>query len=211
MDYFGKDAVSVDVGKRLRILREKRNVSMRELARRSNLSANALSMIERGKTSPSVSTLSKLATALEVPITALFRREPDKRKIVFMKHTERPRVPFQRGLWESLGGEMFSGRLESFALTLDGGGSSGPHGIVHTGHEFVMCLRGQIEYDVDTEHYLLEPGDSLIFAANLFHRWRNPGQTVAMAIVVLSGFEDMESPGEYHLASSDAAKNDQND
>ena len=44
---------SIDVGKRLRALREERGISMRALARRSGLSANALSMIERGLTSPS--------------------------------------------------------------------------------------------------------------------------------------------------------------
>ncbi len=127
MDPFGKEAESVDVGQRLRILREERSISMRALARRSGLSANALSMIERGLTSPSVSTLNKLATALEVPITAFFRQEPVREKIVFRKAAERARVPFLRGLIEGLGGENFIGRVEAFLLTLENGGSSGPH------------------------------------------------------------------------------------
>jgi transcriptional regulator with XRE-family HTH domain len=66
------DAVSLDVGARLRELRDERNISMRSLATKSGLSANALSMIERGKTSPSVSTLYKLADALGVPVTSFF-------------------------------------------------------------------------------------------------------------------------------------------
>ena len=69
---------SLDVGKILRIMREERDISMRSLARDSGLSANALSMIERGLTSPSVSTLNKIATALGIPITAFFRTEPSK-------------------------------------------------------------------------------------------------------------------------------------
>ena len=73
MDFFDKDAVSVDVGERLRELRQERGMSMRALARASGLSANALSMIERGRTSPSVSTLYKLSEAMEIPITAFFR------------------------------------------------------------------------------------------------------------------------------------------
>ena len=75
MDTFNNDAASIDVGQQLRVLRDERGISMRALARRSGLSANALSMIERGLTSPSVSTLTKLAFALEVPIMAFFRRE----------------------------------------------------------------------------------------------------------------------------------------
>ncbi len=201
MDLYGKEALSVDVGSRLRILREERGVSMRALARRSGLSANALSMIERGLTSPSVSTLHKLANALEVPITAFFRQEPPRSKIVFRKASERVRAPFMRGLWEGLGGEAFIGRIEPFMLTLDAGGSSGVHGMLHTGHEFVFCLRGQLEYDVDNERFLLESGDSLIFAAQLNHRWRNPGKNVTNAIIVLAGFEESEHPGEFHLSS----------
>ena len=75
MGLYEREAYSVDVGTRLRQLREDRNMSMRSLATASGLSANALSMIERGRTSPSVSTLYKLADALEVPITAFFRDE----------------------------------------------------------------------------------------------------------------------------------------
>jgi transcriptional regulator with XRE-family HTH domain len=201
MEPFGKEADSVDVGQRLRILREERGISMRALARRSGLSANALSMIERGLTSPSVSTLNKLATALEVPITAFFRTEPVRDSIVFRKASERARVPFLRGVIEGLGGESFVGRVEAFLLTLESGGSSGPHGMIHTGHELVFCLRGTLEYEVDGQRFVMEPGDSLIFAAQLNHRWRNPGSTVANAVIVISAFEESERPGEYHMAS----------
>jgi transcriptional regulator with XRE-family HTH domain len=174
---------------------------MRALARRSGLSANALSMIERGLTSPSVSTLYKLAGALEVPITAFFREEPPRNKIVFCKASERVRVPLVRGVWEGLGGESFTGRMEPSMITLESGGSSGPYGMLHTGHEFVFCLRGNLEYEVDDERYMLTAGDSLIFAANLNHRWRNPGKTVASAIIVLAGFEESERPSEFHFVA----------
>jgi transcriptional regulator with XRE-family HTH domain len=201
MDPYGKEAESVDVGQRLRMLRDERGISMRALARRSGLSANALSMIERGLTSPSVSTLNKLAIALEVPITAFFRQELAREPLVYRKAAERTRVPFLRGLIEGLGGEAFAGRVEAFLLTLENGGSSGPHGMIHTGHELVYCLRGTLEYEVENQRYQLEPGDSLIFAAQMNHRWRNPGNSVANAIIVISAFEESERPGEFHLAS----------
>jgi transcriptional regulator with XRE-family HTH domain len=70
------DSIPINVGESIRRLREAHNLSMRALAKASGLSANALSMIERGKTSPSISTLYKLADALGVPVTATipFRR-----------------------------------------------------------------------------------------------------------------------------------------
>ena len=72
---FDREAPSVYVGQLLRQLRDERGISIRELSRISGLSANALSMIERGLTSPSVSTLYRLTDALNVPITALFRQD----------------------------------------------------------------------------------------------------------------------------------------
>ena len=183
-----RDAISVNVGVRLRELRDLRQVSMRGLASKSGLSANALSMIERGRTSPSVSTLYKLADALEVSITEFFSPQVDKKDIILIKAEERTRVPFARGVWEGLGGEKFSGRVEPFILTLESGATSGQHSIIHTGHEFVFCLRGQLEYLVEKQLFELAAGDSLLFAAEFNHRWRNPGNTVTNALIVLSGF-----------------------
>jgi quercetin dioxygenase-like cupin family protein/DNA-binding XRE family transcriptional regulator len=201
MEPLGKDTESIDVGRRLRILREERNISMRALARRSGLSANALSMIERGLTSPSVSTLNKLATALEVPITAFFRQEPVRENVVFCKKSQHNRISFSYGTVAGLGGEGYAGRVDGFLLNLENGGSSGPHGIIHTGHELIYCLRGMIEYEVEDKRFILEPGDSLIFSAQLVHRWRNVGSHTANALVVISAFEEGERPGEYHVAS----------
>lgn len=211
MEISGRDAVSVNVGARLRTMREERGLSIRALARASGISANALSVIERGKSSPSVSTLYKLTDALGVPITSLFRVEPERKSVVFRKADERTRVSFQRGLWEDLGGEMFTGGVEPFALTLESGTGSGPYPIMHSGHEFVICLRGKLEYQVENELYLLEPGDTLLFTSNLKHRWRNPGSTVTNAVFVLSGYEEGESPREHHLLSGQSTSNEEPD
>lgn len=191
----------IDVGTRLRQLRSERNKSMRALARESGLSTNALSMIERGRTSPSVSTLHKIAEALEVPITAFFRLEPTRQDIVFRPAGMRSCIEFPKGTWEGLGGEQFTDRLEPFMLTLESGGSSGSYGMLHTGSEFVLCLEGKIEYEVEDHKYLLNPGDSLIFAAQLRHSWRNVSEKISQAVIVLAGFEHGERPGEFHVSS----------
>ena len=81
-DPFDRNAVSVNVGSRLAELRQERNLSVRALSRASGLSANALSMIERSRTSPSVSTLYRLAEAMQVPVTVFFRVEGSRQKIV---------------------------------------------------------------------------------------------------------------------------------
>lgn len=192
MALYKHDAVSVNIGDRLRELREARNISMRSLATKSGLSANALSMIERGRASPSVSTLYKLADALGVSITSFFGEDAERKQIVFMKSEERPRVAFTRGVFEGLGGEHFAGRVEPFLLTLESNANSGPRTMMHTGHEFVFCLRGDLEYQVERQIFTLAAGDSLLFAAHLKHRWKNVGGTVVTALIIISGFEEGE-------------------
>lgn len=192
MALYKPDAISVNIGDRLRELREARNISMRALATRSGLSANALSMIERGRASPSVSTLYKLADALGVSITSFFGTDAERKQVVFLKSDERPRVGFTHGIFEGLGGENFIGRVEPFLLTLESTASSGPRSMAHTGHEFVFCLRGELEYQVERQTYTLSAGDSLLFAAQLKHRWRNTGRTVVTALIIISGFEEGE-------------------
>jgi len=199
---FDREAPSVYVGQLIRQLREERGVSIRELSRKSGLSANALSMIERGLTSPSVSTLYRLTDALNVPITALFRQDHAQKTIVFRSVSERTRVPFPLGIWEELGGEAFTGRMQPFMLTLESSAESGPEKIVHTGSEFVMCIRGNLDYEVEGKIYKLKAGDSLLFAARLAHRWQNPGKTVTNAIIVLSGYDEYEQPGIFHYQPS---------
>lgn len=132
------DLNSINVGSRLRELRHERGLSLRNLARTSGLSTNALSMIERSRTSPSVSTLYKIADALGVPITAFFRLDPPKRNIVFRKAGERKHVSVPRGVWEGLGGEEFTGGVEPLMLNLERGANSGQFSMQHSGHEFVL-------------------------------------------------------------------------
>jgi len=83
-------------------------------------------------------------------------------------------------------------------LTLESGAASGPHSMVHTGHEFVFCLRGKLEYQVDREVFKLEAGDSLLFASKLQHKWKNPSNTVTNALILISGFEEGEQPHAMH-------------
>ena len=202
MNIYDHDAQSVNISERLRVIREERGLSIRALGRLSGLSANALSVIERGLSSPSVSTLYKISTALEIPVTAFFEDNPSQQDVVFIKSTERKRIPLHRGLWEGLGGELFEGTVEPFMVTLEAGTSSGKFSMAHSGHEFVFCLRGVLEYIVSNNSYTLESGDSLLFSAAQEHKWHNPGSTVTNALIILCGFRSDESPSKYHLAST---------
>jgi len=87
-------------------------------------------------------------------------------------------------------------------LTLENGASSGPNSVAHTGHEFVYCLRGQLEYQVENQVYFLEAGDSLLFSAQLKHRWRNPGGMVSNILVLISDYVEGDQPVPMHMEKS---------
>ena len=108
----GTDSLmEINVGGSLRRLREERNLTLRVLAEKSCLAINTLSLIENGKSSPSVSTLQQLAVALEVPITAFFETETEKKSLAYVKVDRRPRATFEHGMLEDLGAGAGAYRL----------------------------------------------------------------------------------------------------
>lgn len=194
-------ASGINVGLCLRGLRAQRGLSMRALAEQSGLNINTLSLIENGKTSPSVATLQVLASALESPITAFFENGASKNKIAYHKACQRPKATFAHGTLEDLGAGMISRGAEPFLVVLEPHADSGPVQIVHTGREFVFCLEGRLAYTIEDQEYILEPGDSLLFEAHLPHRWHNAGATPTRSLLVLCPSDVHDRPTELHFAS----------
>ena len=186
-----------DVGAQVRAVREQRGLSLRALARICELSPNTISLIERGITSPSVSTLHRLATALRVPITAFFEERPGKVEAILLHADQRARSGSSGVLLESLGTGLENQALEPFVVTLKPGASSGRRTMVHVGHELVYCLQGEMEYVVRDDAYRLTTGDSLLFEARIPHRWRNPGSEPAVFLLVFQAAAPGESVEEH--------------
>ena len=189
----------INVGRRLRELRAKRGLSIRALAGISGLNVNTLSLIENGKTSPSVSTLQQVAAALQAPITAFFETDVPKNNISYLKDGQRPRGAFAHGTLEDLGAGLTLPGGQPLLVTLEPKADSGPTPIVHTGHEFVFCLEGHLSYTIEDRTYPLEPNDSLLFEAHLPHRWQNVGETPSRSLLVMCPADEDDRPTERHF------------
>jgi transcriptional regulator with XRE-family HTH domain len=196
-DYPASD--EIDVGRRLRELRLERGLSIRALAGQSNLNFNTLSLIENGRTSPSVSTLQQLAKGLEVPITVFFEAGLPKSHVSYLKAGQRRKAAFAHGRLEDLGGGLTLHGVQPFLVTLEPKASSGSTPIVHTGLEFVFCLEGHLSYTIEDQTYPLEPGDSLLFKAYLPHRWQNNGEAPSQSLLVLCPADESDRPTERHF------------
>jgi transcriptional regulator with XRE-family HTH domain len=190
----------VNVGANLRTIRNQQGLSMRALAELSGLNVNTLSMIENNKTSPSVSTLQRLAAALRVPITAFFKIEQEPRSVVFQRAGQRRRVTFEHGVLEDLGGGLSLHGGVPLMVSLEPGSNSGEEAIVHTGLEFVYCLDGCLTYFIREERYELTAGDSLLFEAHLPHRWGNFSSQPSRSLLILCPTDECDRPHERHFS-----------
>ena len=187
------------VGENLRLLRARAGYSLRGLAEKSGLNVNTLSLIENGKSSPSVGTLQQLALALEIPLTAFFESEQSEHQVVYTPASKRPKIPFGSTLLEALGQDLQGANVQPFIVNLQPGMGSETRMVVHTGHEFVYNLEGLLQYQVEEELFLLNPGDSLLFKAHLPHRWQNNGAVPAKFLLVLVPAGENEAQDSQHF------------
>lgn len=198
-----------NVGERIRAFREHRGYSLRALAERSGLSINAISLIERGENSPTVSSLHLLARALDVSITDFFREELEQ-AVVFVRPPARLRSEADGIVMESLGIGLRNQQLEPFLITVAAGGGNIEQPVTHPGEEFVYCLEGEIDYCVGDRIYKLESGCSLLFEASIPHCFHKRTIHPAQLMIVFLAGQDRHLARRLHMdfsAKEDTGEN----
>ena len=187
-----------DVGQQIRKLRMSRGLSLRVLADRGGMSANAISLIERGENSPTVSSLHQITMALNVSIADLFNDE-SRLRAVYVKKDRGVRYVNNGVELENLGSGLPDQQIEPFRLIVEPGSGTYNDPVSHPGQEFVHCLEGEIEYFVDGQKYKLECGDSLLLEAKCPHCWRNTSQTPANILLIFQVAQDHPIAHQSHL------------
>jgi quercetin dioxygenase-like cupin family protein len=87
----------------------------------------------------------------------------------------------------------------SFLITMRSGTRTNTKPIKHSGAEWVHCLQGLVEYEVEGKPNRLVPGDTLLFDASLPHRWENAGPAQAQMLLILEAGEPHDLTVEQHL------------
>ena len=196
------------LGARLRAERERSGLTLRELARRLEVSPSLVSQIETGKSQPSVRTLYAIVTELGISLDELFAPadgHPDRGRATLRPAAEtghrsdrygrvqraddRDVIDLGSGVhWERL--TTWNDRdVEFLCAIYEPGGSSSPDGSLmrHNGREFGVVLTGELGVKVGFEDYVLHPGDSIAFDSSTPHRLHNDGDEVATAIWIVLG------------------------
>lgn len=197
-----ESTVGMNIGRKLQELRLSQGLSIRSLAEISGLNFNTLSLIENEKSSPNVNTLQQLANALQVPITTFFESTQNSQDVVFQKFGQRPQTNFPHGNLEDLGGGLALGEATPLLMTAKPHTKSGQESILHTGQEFVYCLEGNMVFWVGEEEYKLEKGDSLIFQAQIPHRWENRSEDPAKCLLMICPSDEGDRLVAQHLVDN---------
>jgi len=161
-------------GLRFRRLRQRKGLSLAQVARATNISVGFLSALERGQMRASIATLRRIARYYDTNILSFFEPAADNSRVV--RPSERKVLETTKGVRMEL---LAWGNtaMEPHLFRVKPGGGSG-ESYTHEGEEFLHILRGEFEIWLNTdEHYRLKPGDSLYFQSTTPHRWRNPGKT----------------------------------
>lgn len=177
------DSSTPNVGQNIRTLREQQGYSLRALSERSGLSTNAISLIERGENSPTVSSLHLLAKGLGVSITDFFLNGQEQ-SVVVVRPAERLRSEGNGVTIENLAIGLTNQQIEPFEVTVAPGSGTWDQAVSHPGEEFVYCLSGELDYQIGTQVVHLAPGDSLLFDATLDHCFRATGTSPTKLIMI---------------------------
>ena len=186
-----QEALTAPLGPRVRALREAMDLSLRDLAERSGVSAPMLSQVERGETSPTLTVATRIAAGLELRLSQLLRLDEDG-AITIVRPAERRQggAPGGGHAYEILTPPLPGQRAEVARHTLAAGAITGGPGDPPRhepgSRETAIVEAGRVELHLDGDAHPLGAGDCVTFDADLPHHFENPGSTQAVLLAVVS-------------------------
>ena len=178
-------AVVNSIGPKVHRLRKQWNLSLQQLAARSNVSTAAIHKVEQGTMVPTITTLLKLAAALEQPVSYFVdEEEASPSYVVFTPAAERRSIytPHEGLTLGGISGPYGQYFVATAIAEVAPGADSGDSPLHHAGEELIHMLSGRLDVAVGDQEFQLRRGDSIHFRTDHEHRWRNPAKHPARAI-----------------------------
>ena len=178
----------INVGRKIRELRQQRTLSLRQLSERVDVSPSAIQKIEHNLISPTLGTVLKIAKGLGTTLHSLMDEHIEEKEVVCLPKGKRRtvRVPDLKISIQSLAGGLASQSFSAVLLTISKGAKMKEREFRHQGEELQFCIKGRVKFTIRHETYVLKPGDSLCFKSHLRHYWENVGDTEAQLLMICS-------------------------
>lgn len=174
------------VGRRLRDARERAGVSLSEFARRLDISASAVSQIERGVKQPSVARLITMSDALGVPLADILSdpSQPEsEHRVTIERADDAARLELSGGVTfrrltpgDSPGVDYFESMYPPGSTAVAGDGL-----LRHEGYEVGHVVSGELTIDFADEIVVLRPDDTITYPCSRPHRLHNAGDLPVVA------------------------------
>ena len=180
--------IGTDISANVRRLRTRRGLSLQRFAMLSGVSRAMIGQIERGRSSPSINILWKIARALDVRFSALLGASTGSEAVV-LRAADASAMASKDGAMRSRPlfplGEGHR-RVEFYELRLAADSVEHAAARVQGTSENVTLVRGALEVDLDGVNHRLDPGDSVLFEADKPHVYRNPGRIESLMYLLIS-------------------------
>ncbi|MDS0526478.1 XRE family transcriptional regulator [Clostridium sp. SHJSY1] len=169
----------------LKRIREEKKLSLDKLSELTDISKSMLAQIERGKSNPTITTLSKLAYGLKIQITTLITT-PKANTIVMNKSDINP-LREDNGRYRLYPFFPYEdGRcFELYTLEIEKGGHLSSAAHIEGTQEFLTVFQGEITIEVDNEKYIIDTDNSIRFRADKPHIYYNSGDTLIKANLIV--------------------------
>ena len=184
-----KSKMKYKFGEKLRIVRERKKLTLKDVAFEAGVSESLISQIERNKVSPSIVTLLLIADVLDIDYEYLFSDYRQKRKVAIVRKEDRASISRTKMTIEQLSipcDGSAEHAIEAFSLMIEPGGEKGDREYGHAGWEFGVILQGEAQLVYGNEIYDLAEGDSISFPSDIPHLFKNLGEGVLEAIWVVA-------------------------
>ena len=177
------------IGHQIRRLRTNRGLTLQELSAASGVAVGLLSQVERGLSSPSLRTLTKIRTALDVPIGVFFAPPAQlvQAEAKFVRRFEHRRTVDlgDMRLTKQLLSPSPSSMMQLMMLVIPPGGGAGPETYSYEGEKAGLVLDGFFKLHIAGEVYDLRQNDSFQFDSSLPHTFENPRTTEARVLWIV--------------------------
>jgi len=175
------------IGTKIKELRIRQRVTLKDLAKKTGLTTSFLSQLERDLTSPSISSLEKIAGALNTKVGYFFEREEGKELIFIKKGVGKKAIDKEKNIsCETLASGMLNIKMQPQVFTLGDDAELTKELMYPEGEKFGMVLKGKVELLCDSEKLTFEEGDSIYCASTQKpHRAINVGETEAKLLWIV--------------------------
>ena len=176
--------MEIEVGTRLRMIRQRHQLSQRALAKKAGVANASISLIESGSTSPSVSALKRILAGFPMTLAEFFSDElPGLTSEVFYRAESLTEISGGEGVsYRQIGSSKAGHALQILNETYQIGADTGLMMLQHEGEEGGIILSGRLEVTVGEATRILSAGDAYYFNSRQPHRFRNVGDEVCTLV-----------------------------